>query len=138
MVKFKPPPMTILKGYFLFHFSFLNLPSSQIYENTTHLTPLFPPSPTAITSPFSAFLSPVFLDDHKIPTDRPLMFVSNHTIMGLDYPLLLTKLWGEKKVFIRALADHSHFQVSGGKKLKGKEKKKKKNQILKIKKYILQ
>ena len=31
--------------------------------------------------------------------------------MGLDFPLLLTKLWGEEKIFLRALADHSHFQV---------------------------
>jgi len=64
-----------------------------------------------ITAPFHAFLNPIFIDMQKIPVDRPLLFVSNHTIMGLDYPLLLVKLWRDHNIFIRALADHSHFQV---------------------------
>lgn len=38
-------------------------------------------------------MRPKFLGMEQIPDDRPLLFVSNHTIMGFDYPLLLTELY---------------------------------------------
>ena len=38
-------------------------------------------------------MRPKFLGMEQIPSDRPLLFVSNHTIMGFDYPLLLKELY---------------------------------------------
>ena len=83
------------------------------------------PPPTgilrAITAPFHTVLEPVFVNPEDVPqSERPLLFVSNHTIMGLDYPLLLYKLWTEHKIFVRALADHSHFQVVSALRLRSK------------------
>ncbi len=37
--------------------------------------------------------------------------VSNHTILGLEFPLLLEGLYKRKGIFLRALADHSHFEI---------------------------
>jgi len=67
-----------------------------------------------VTGPARALFEPVFIQESvRLPEERPLLLVSNHTLLGLDYPLLLHKLWTEQKVYIRALADHSHFQIPG-------------------------
>lgn len=63
------------------------------------------------TSPYRMLFNPVFLNSERIPIDRPLLFISNHTIMAFDFPLLLSYLWEKKKIFIRAVADHAHFQI---------------------------
>jgi hypothetical protein len=52
-----------------------------------------------VTSPYAVF-DPVFLGLDNIPTDRPLLFVSNHTVMGLEFPLLLTELYKRKGVCV--------------------------------------
>ena len=64
-----------------------------------------------VLKPYAMALRPKFLGMEQIPTDRPILFVSNHTIMGFDYPLLLTELYRKKGIFLRVLADHSHFQI---------------------------
>jgi len=74
----------------------------------------FSPSRTLlnlVTYPFRSIFHPVFLDIDKVPSERPLMFVSNHTMMAFDFPLLLWELFDKKGVHLRALADHSHFQI---------------------------
>jgi hypothetical protein len=42
---------------------------------------------------------------------RPLLFVSNHPILGFEFPLLLSELYKQTGIFLRALTDHSHWQV---------------------------
>ena len=37
--------------------------------------------------------------------------MSNHTILGFDFPLLLSWLYENEGIFLRVLADHSHFQI---------------------------
>ena len=37
--------------------------------------------------------------------------MSNHSIMGFDFPLMLEGLYRETGIYLRVLADHSHFQV---------------------------
>jgi 1-acyl-sn-glycerol-3-phosphate acyltransferase len=54
---------------------------------------------------------PEFLGLENIPTDRPLLFVSNHPIMAFDFPLMLEGLYARTGIFLRTLADHSHFQI---------------------------
>lgn len=64
-----------------------------------------------VTSAYKSVLDPVFFGFDNIPDQRPLLFVSNHTLLGFEFPLLLTELYKRKGIFLRALADHSHFQV---------------------------
>eukprot|EP00658_Telonema_sp_P-2_P082295 TRINITY_DN8674_c0_g1_i1.p1 TRINITY_DN8674_c0_g1~~TRINITY_DN8674_c0_g1_i1.p1 ORF type:complete len:291 (+),score=52.26 TRINITY_DN8674_c0_g1_i1:298-1170(+) len=76
------------------------------------------PPPKAVvdlaTKLYRAVLHPVFVHLDRIPeTSRPLLFVSNHTILGFDFPLLLHGLYQRKGIFLRTLADHSHFQIPG-------------------------
>jgi hypothetical protein len=49
------------------------------------------------TSIYRAVTSPVFIGMERIPHGGgPLLFVSNHTIMGLEFPLLMHQLYKEK------------------------------------------
>ena len=64
-----------------------------------------------VIKPYEMVMRPKFLGLENIPDDRPLLFVSNHTIMGFDFPLLLAGLYRKKGIFLRVLADHSHFQI---------------------------
>lgn len=72
-----------------------------------------------VTSPFRRVFSPVFTGLEKVPLpacqggEAPLLFVSNHTILGFEFPLLLHGLYRKRGIYLRAMADHSHFQVPG-------------------------
>ena len=73
-----------------------------------------PPSKAVLrilTLPFRQVLDPVFLGWNNIPKERPILFVSNHTIMGFDYPIFMYEVYKRARIFPRVLADHSHFQV---------------------------
>eukprot|EP00808_Paulinella_micropora_P018128 g22578.t1 len=73
-----------------------------------------PPSLRALDLTIAAyrrFFSPVFLGWENIPGEMPLLFVSNHSIMGFDFPLILYELYRRKGIYVRALADHAHFQI---------------------------
>lgn len=57
-------------------------------------------------------IQPVFFGFERIPKDRPLMFVGNHTIYGmLDIPLLFVALVEKAGIFPRSLGHHVHFRV---------------------------
>lgn len=59
-----------------------------------------------------AYFRPRFHGLDNISADRPTLFVGNHTIYGvLDAPLMLARIYKEKGVLVRALADHFHFEV---------------------------
>jgi 1-acyl-sn-glycerol-3-phosphate acyltransferase len=67
----------------------------------------------ALLEPWRRLVSPVFVGIERIPADRrPLLFVGNHTLLGLlDTPLLLAEVYRRTGIFLRALGDHAHFKV---------------------------
>jgi hypothetical protein len=58
------------------------------------------------------FLDPVFTDSFQtlLPVDeiykRPVLFVSNHSILGFDYAMLLEHLYERYGIWTRVLGDH--------------------------------
>lgn len=62
--------------------------------------------------PWQALCSPVFFHFERLPADRPLLFVGNHSLYAfLDVPHLFVKLWEDHDIFLRTLGDHAHFNV---------------------------
>lgn len=116
---------TLIMGMFVSRAMFLvkdNLPGLIALEQMARKRDMlaFRPSTTLlnlVTAPFRRVFSPVFTGLNNIPTPlreggtAPLLFVSNHTILGFEMPLLLHGLYQKKGIYLRALADHSHFQV---------------------------
>lgn len=67
-----------------------------------------------VIEPWRALVSPRFLETDRIPRDRPVMFVSNHTIMGMiDTPLLFLGIYEHTGKLPRSMADHIHYRVPG-------------------------
>jgi 1-acyl-sn-glycerol-3-phosphate acyltransferase len=65
-------------------------------------------------APWRWLTSPVFRGLERVPEDRPLLFVGNHTLMGaLDIPLMMVGLWEEKGIQLHPLGDHLHFNLPG-------------------------
>lgn len=64
--------------------------------------------------PWAALLDPAWFNLNRIPADRPLMFVGNHTLYGLlDIPHLILKLVDEHDLLLRSMGDRFHFRVPG-------------------------
>ncbi|MEW5847547.1 MAG: lysophospholipid acyltransferase family protein [Myxococcota bacterium] len=62
--------------------------------------------------PWRRLLDPVFLGLENVPSERPLLFVGNHTLYGLwDIPLMIAELYWRQGIFLRSLGDHVHFQL---------------------------
>lgn len=75
---------------------------------------------TTAIAPWRWLTSPVFRGLDRVPSDRPLLFVGNHTLMGmLDVPLMMVGLWEEKGIQIHPLGDHIHFDLPGWRDLVG-------------------
>jgi 1-acyl-sn-glycerol-3-phosphate acyltransferase len=48
----------------------------------------------------------------RIPEERPLLLVGNHTLYGvLDVPFLMRELYLARGIFVRVLGDHAHFRI---------------------------
>ena len=62
----------------------------------------------------NSYFDPVFYGLENVNQHSPAIYVSNHTIYGgLDGPLIYLKLYEEKDIVIRSLADHLHFKIPG-------------------------
>ena len=62
--------------------------------------------------PFRRLISPLLVGTERIPDDRPLLFVGNHTIFGLlDVPFMFLELYNATGIRLRALGDHVHFRI---------------------------
>lgn len=65
-----------------------------------------------ILEPWRMLTSPCFYGVDRVPRDRPVMLVGNHTLMGLlDVPLMVLGLHERTGLLPRSLGDHLHFQV---------------------------
>jgi 1-acyl-sn-glycerol-3-phosphate acyltransferase len=65
-----------------------------------------------LLAPWKWLTSPKFYGLEHVPTDRPALFVGNHTLMGvLDIPLMVMGLYDELGLFLRSLGDHLHFKI---------------------------
>jgi 1-acyl-sn-glycerol-3-phosphate acyltransferase len=63
-------------------------------------------------APFRSYFSPVYHGFENIDPDRGYLFVGNHTTLGFfDTFLLFDGVLQEKGIYMRGLADHSHFSV---------------------------
>ena len=80
-----------------------------------------PPSQTSLdaaTWVYNSLFSSVLIGVENIPVaelraGKPLLFVSNHPILALDFPVLLSELHRQTGIFLRALTDRSHWQIPG-------------------------
>eukprot|EP00916_Digyalum_oweni_P013609 GHVL01022359.1.p1 GENE.GHVL01022359.1~~GHVL01022359.1.p1 ORF type:complete len:270 (+),score=62.16 GHVL01022359.1:420-1229(+) len=71
-----------------------------------------------IFAPYRWLLSPKMYGTDRIPTDSTkLLFVSNHSLLGLEMPLLIEGLYRTKGLFLRGLGDQFHFYFPGYKHL---------------------
>ncbi|MBI2565597.1 MAG: acyltransferase family protein [Candidatus Schekmanbacteria bacterium] len=62
--------------------------------------------------PWEILTNPLFFGMDALPTARPLLFVGNHTVMGmLDIPLMIAELYRRQGIFLRSLGDHAHFRI---------------------------
>jgi hypothetical protein len=65
-------------------------------------------------APWRWITSPEFHHIERVPRDRPVLLVGNHTLMGLlDIPLMVLEIWERRGVFVRSLGDHVHFKIPG-------------------------
>jgi uncharacterized protein (DUF952 family) len=68
----------------------------------------------AALRPFRWLTSPVLTGLERIPAERPLLFVGNHTLFGvLDSPILISELYRLAGIVLRPLGDDLHFKVPG-------------------------
>ena len=66
----------------------------------------------AIFAPWHHLTAPVFLHTDRVPQDRPVLFIANHTLMGvLDTPLLMLGIHERTGHYPRSMADDFHYAV---------------------------
>jgi len=76
-----------------------------------------PPSPKTMKLQMGLYkwlANPEFSGWENIPARnprQPLLFVSNHANLGIEIPLLVYELYKRQNIFVRALGDHTHFNI---------------------------
>jgi 1-acyl-sn-glycerol-3-phosphate acyltransferase len=78
------------------------------------------PSPAAIAlakrvlGPWRWLTAPRLSGLGHVPTDRPVIFAGNHTLLGLlDVPVMLVELHDALGLWPRPVGDHLHFMIPG-------------------------
>jgi 1-acyl-sn-glycerol-3-phosphate acyltransferase len=65
-----------------------------------------------IAKPFKNWFSPKIYGFDKVQSDRPALYVSNHTVLGLTDGLFLgLEMYLQKDIMLRPLVDHMHWEV---------------------------
>src|SRR5574341_1375807 len=65
-----------------------------------------------LLEPWQWLTAPKFHGVEHVRTERPVLVVANHTLMGvLDVPLLVLGLYERRGVFLRGLGDRLHFRI---------------------------
>lgn len=65
-----------------------------------------------IAKPFINWFSPRLYGFEKIEKDRPALYVSNHTVLGLtDGFFLGLEMYLQKDIMLRPLVDHLHWEI---------------------------
>jgi len=79
-----------------------------------------PPSPSLLAAarrlvaPWRFVTAPRFIGAARVPRQRPVMFVANHTLLGMiDTPLLFLGIHEHTGHFPRSMGDHIHFRIPG-------------------------
>lgn len=76
-----------------------------------------PPSSAIVSSltlPLRYLMAPESVGIKKIPRGtQKLMFVSNHSLGGIEMPLFIDEIHDHIGVWVRAIGDHFHFAVPG-------------------------
>lgn len=68
----------------------------------------------AILKPYYCLFNTEIVGLEHIPTDYPCFYVMNHSLYGLEMPAMVHRLYSEKGVFVRGLADHTHWMGPHG------------------------
>lgn len=68
----------------------------------------------ALLTPYKPFVAVESTGLNRIPSNTPHLFVSNHSLYGIEMPLLVNELYQHKDTFPRGLADHVHFATLNG------------------------
>lgn len=67
---------------------------------------------TEVAKPLKAWFSPKLYGFEKIERERPALYVSNHTVVGLTDGLFLgLEMYLQKSIMLRPLVDHMHWEV---------------------------
>lgn len=67
---------------------------------------------SACVCPWRYLTAPVFLHVDRVPRDRPVLFIGNHTLMGvLDTPLLMLGIYDHTGYYPRSMADDFHYAI---------------------------
>ena len=64
-----------------------------------------------LTAPMRAYFSPRFFGMDNIDPAKPSLFVGNHPLFALDYPLMAAEIYFKKGIVLRSLGDHWHFKI---------------------------
>ena len=63
-------------------------------------------------APWQLWASPRYYGLERLPEEKPLWFVGNHTLMAAyDVPFLVLALWDRYGQMVRGLSDQFHFKV---------------------------
>jgi 1-acyl-sn-glycerol-3-phosphate acyltransferase len=83
----------------------------------TSATPPEPPAEAwidrlvSLLAPVSRVVQPKLYGVEHLPADGSLL-VGNHTIYGLlDVPFMMAEIWKERRIVIRGLGEHAHYEV---------------------------
>ncbi len=64
--------------------------------------------------PWTWLTAPRFLGTARVPRNRPVMFIANHTLMGMiDSPILMLGIHEHTGHFPRSMGDNIHFKFPG-------------------------